>query len=259
MRRAVLLSCLGMLFAMSVAARDVYVLQGYVTGASFGLESTIWSTDTLFYNSGPTDESVTLLGISNGIDPVGRVGETLLIPSRRTVSLQQATSWVPAIPLVMLHLNAPDAVIVQDVLFVGSQENVGVSGTADPRKYGKVALPVFTTLAPPNTPQIHLETDIGKLEGHLNVGIYNAADRTATAVIQTRAHCDDGVVSQMTVSVPANTVVQFGPFQTDTGRCHGNLVKSMYTEVTVDEPSLTFVSALANTTIPTTSISISGT
>jgi len=246
--------------AGQVYARDVYLLQGFTTGASFNRQTTVWSTDTLFYNKGPADEHVTLLGISNGVDPNGRVGQSITVSPGRTASLQQEVRWVPAIPFVMLHLDVPDNVTASDLLYIGSRNDdfLGSPNTLF-RRYGIVRLPLFNALVPANEPQVHLESDIGGIEAHVNVAIFNASDITATARIETRAHCDDGVISQRTVTVPSNSVVQFGPFQAETTRCVGvEQTKSIYTVVTVDQPSLTVVSSLANNDSPTTSITING-
>jgi hypothetical protein len=257
MRSFAIVSCLFLLSStVSAATRDVYVLQGIADGVAIGLESAVWNTDALFFNRGDVDAQVTLLGISNGVPPDGRVGESFTVAAGRNASIQQSTRWIPAAPFVMLHLSVPEQIVVQNVLYVGSRLNVGASIPCDCRKFGKVTLPSPTALVPAGEQQIHLETDIGNLDGHLNVAIYNAGVQPATAVIETRAHYNDGVVSHETVSVPADTVLQFGPFQTATGMCCGNLKNSLYTVVTVDQPSLTFVSALANGGFPTTSISI---
>src|SRR2546428_3286398 len=93
---------------ISTLARDVYVVQGFAAGASFNRQTTIWSTDALFFNKGSRDGVVTLLGISNGVDPIGRVGQSFIVSSKKTASLQQVVRWVPAIPLLVLHLDVPD-------------------------------------------------------------------------------------------------------------------------------------------------------
>jgi hypothetical protein len=246
--------------AQPLIARDVYLVQGSADGIQVNSETTLWSSDVLLYNKGATLGTVTLLGMSNGGQAAGTVRYSFSVAPRQSASLERQITWRPALgsPLWVIHLEVPPELVVEDVVFIGSRDNnILASPTAQPRRYGKIRIPVFESLTPANEPQVHLESDLGDIPARINVGIYNASDRTATAQIETRQHCDDGVISHQTMTIAANTVVQAGPFQAETPNCQG-LPRSIYTVVTVDAPSLTFVSALANSAIPTTSISIGG-
>jgi hypothetical protein len=246
--------------AHSLAARDLYLLQGFTTGATFDQQVTVWSTDALFYNKGPLDAKVTLISISNGIDPANRVGQSFTIQAGKTASLANSVRWVPAIPFVMLHLDVPADVVVNDILYIGGREaGALVSPNTLYRRFGVARLPIFDTLAQPGEQQVHLESNIGDIPAHVNVGIYNAGSVVANVRIETRASCDDGIVSVQTVNVAADTVIQVGPFQAQNSRCtQGEQANSIYTIVTADQPTLTFVSALANDNTPTTSITVNG-
>jgi hypothetical protein len=241
-----------LLLASSGFARDVYVLQGFSYGAA------VWSTDAIFYNAGAADRTVTLVGFSSGQDVHGLPAQTISVAPHKTARLQQSLR-IPAVPLVMVHLDVPDDVIVENALYLGFALGTGASPNINYRQFGKVRLPVFESLIPAHQPQVQLETDVGDIPAHINVGIYNAGPQPATAHIETHGHCDDGVISTTDVSVPPNTVVQVGPFQAESVFCNGyEQNRSVYTVVAVDQPSVTFVSALANSGSPTTSITIAG-
>jgi hypothetical protein len=258
-RSLLLALMIGLSVATSLLARDIYVVQGDARGPVFGQERVVWSTDVLFYNRGVAPGTVTVLSISNPSDRGGRVGASFAVSPGKTASLQQQLRGIPnGDALMIVHLDVDEALVVENVLYIGSEFAGGISGNTIFRQYGKIRLPVFTSFVPANEPQVHLESDIGDIPAHINVGIYNAGSETATAHIETHAHCDDGTISTRTVSVPPDTVVQIAGFQAET-QCAGLEQKSsVYTVVTVDQPSLTFVSALANDNTPTTSISIGG-
>jgi hypothetical protein len=135
-----------------------------------------------------------------------------------------------------------------------------------PFRFGKVRLPTFRALTPAGEPQTHQATFLGSeqdIPSRINVGVYNGGTVTATAQIEIRRECDDTVVSGETVSVPAKTVLQATNFSTNPGHgcppaSPGPYGPGVYTVVTVDQPSFSFVSNLANTLLPITSISIEG-
>jgi hypothetical protein len=244
-----------------VATRDVYVLQGFAYGAHFNTETIVFSTDVMFYNKSVANRNITLLGISGGGPAGGALGESFTISPARSASLGRTVTWIPVTgsSLFVLRLDVPLDVEVEDVLLIGSQPDVLASPTAEYRKYGKVRLPLSNSLTPANEPQVHLESDLGDIPSHVNVAVYNAGDRLASAKIELRQHCDDRIIASQTALVPPNTVLQFGPFQAETASCAGVAVsRSIYTTVIVDQPSLTYVSTLANSGIPMTSIGTSG-
>jgi len=244
-----------LLLAPSGFARDVYVLQGFSYGAA------VWSTDAIFYNSGLADRTVTVLGLSNGLDVQQMPQRTLAVAAHKTARFQQSLR-IPSVPLVMVHLDVPDDVIVENTLYLGFANPDLISPQINYRQFGKVRLPTYESFTPANQPQVHLETDVGDIPAHINVGIYNPGPEVATAHIETHEHCDDGTISTEDVTVPPDTVIQVGPFQAQSFFCSGfngyERDRSVYTVVSVDHPSLTFVSALANSGSPTTSIAVAG-
>ena len=116
-----------------------------------------------------------------------------------------------------------------------------------PGSLGHASMPVFTALVPAQVPQIYLGTDLGERESRANVGIYNAGSVPATADVQLRRTCDNSVVDQRIVTVDPNATVQVGLFGSVDNVCDriSSFTWSRYTVVTVDQPSITFVSNLA--------------
>lgn len=85
----------------------------------------------------------------------------------------------------------------------------------------------------------------------------------ATARIEVRQHCNDAIIDARTVTVPADTLLQVGGFRTTEETCPpympntlGGPPAALYTVMTVDQPSISFVTNLANREIPTTSITV---
>jgi hypothetical protein len=277
MHRCLLVSCL--IFALQppvVAGAEVYLVQGYALGQSIPVpgsvwgEVIVWSTDGFFYNSSLSEARIRLLGVSNGaLDPSAPT--EFAIPSRNSTSLTRAnldSAWRPRNndPLWVLRLDVPDGVVVDDALFVRGWSQLAPNPTFNPIdfKYGKIRLPVFSALTPPNQPQINLVTSLGDpafMPSHSNVSIYNGGATVANATIEVRRNCDDAVVSSTTVMLPANTIVQFANLPA-AGSCaeYSRVVppSSVYTVVTVDQPSFSFVSTLANNSNPLTSMSVTG-
>jgi hypothetical protein len=167
----------------------------------------------------------------------------------------------------VVRLHVPDEVALESVLFIGTQSApAGAPPVVRPQRYGKVRLPVVRALAPANQAQVHLATWLGdpsEIPSRLNVGIFNAGAVAANAHVQVRQACDERVIDERTITVPPNTLVQTNGLRTaedacpeTTGGTVGGTHADIYTVITVDQPSLTFVSNLANNAIPTTSISI---
>jgi hypothetical protein len=83
---------------------------------------------------------------------------------------------------------------------------------------------------------VHLGTDLGVSDSRTNVGIYNASDREANARIEIRRACDNAVVDQRTVTVPANTTSQIGGLVKGIDTCGGT--PSTFAWILTFSPSL---------------------
>ena len=260
------------LLSTTLVAGDIYIVQGSAEGRMFNeVERIIWTTDAVFYNTGSTDAVVTLLDVSNGGLRHPEYPISFAIPPHRTATFEgERARWAPAAfdPLWAVHIDVPASVLVESVLFIGSRNEgpTNVSPRDLPARFGKVRLPSFRALTSPGQPQTHLATYLGAepdIPSRINVGVYNGGTVGATAQIEIRRHCDDTVVSSATVSVAAKSVIQVNNFSSNPGRgcpdaSPGPGGAGVYTVVTVDQPSFSFVSNLANTLLPITSISIEG-
>src|SRR4029077_590073 len=115
-------------------------------------------------------------------------------------------AWEPPTPnpddnLWTLHLDIPAGITVEsrDEVYL---ENVCIL-PVQPTSLGKASMPVFRELTPPNVARVFLGTDLGARSGRTNVVMYNAGTTVAAAHIELRRACDNVVVDQVTVVVPA--------------------------------------------------------
>jgi hypothetical protein len=226
----------------------------------------LWSSDVTFFNHGSSAATVQLLGVSNG-RATDAVGTEFVLPAGRSAALSRfRPSWLfdsPSEPLTVIHIDVPPAVDIESSLYIGTTTSL-VFG-ADPEKFGKTRLPVVGKLAAPGDAQLHLSTDLGTIPSRLNVGVYNAGATPANVTVEIRQFCDDSLLESRSATVAANTVVQLTGFQAASHNCPppsgiGTLgrLTGAYVIVRADQPSFSFVSAIANVDAPTTSISIVG-
>ena len=257
MKRTVLFSALLFLSSTTVTAAQVWVPMFTAAGATIGCQRALWASDVVFYNRNDFGSVVTLLDIGDGTLPP-QVATTVLVPAHAARSIPGGW-WPPQNPgesfgyhLWVLHLDVPDGVTVD-----ASDEFVAENLCVAPSSFGpamKVPLPVFSSLVPAGTPQLKLGTDIGTAIARQNVTIYNAGEQTATAHIELRQGCDNALVDERIVKVPARTMVQFGGFTTASPGCTATATSSSYryTVITVDQPSISYVTTIATT--PTTDV-----
>lgn len=216
-----------------------------------------WVDRLVFRNTGPAPATVRFLGVSNGQTFAG--ARDLVIPTGREVVDETVnTTWVPVRPGVggpiwINHLDVPPAVVMSSRAEAWAGHGSPCAIGRDNRISGTVAFPVFDHLVSPNTSQYHLAVDLGSshssqsANAHINVGIYNAGTATATATIEIRRACDERVIESRTVTVPPNSLIQFGGFATSTsGSCTDGAIYRDYAVVTVDQPSLSYVATASN-------------
>ena len=101
---------------------------------------------------------------------------------------------------------------------------------------------------PANQPQVHLGTDLGVKDARINVGIYNQSQSVANAHIEVRRSCDNSVVDARDVQVPPDALIQVGGLRKGLDTCLSNPTTQgwlRYTVVTVDQPSMTFATAIS--------------
>jgi hypothetical protein len=241
----------------AVLADEFYVIRFHARGKTSGCRQAEWAGDALLYNQNSHPATVHLLDVSGEL-PSGVVTDFTLAP-KQTYALSKSritAAWRPrgaGLPsLWILHLQVPSGVIIE-----GRDEVYEVficTSDPSPGPPVKTSLPVFAALAPPGSPQVKLGTDLGSASARQNVAIYNSGNQTATAFIEVRRGCDDGVVDSRTVTIPARTISQFGGFGTGSGQneCRSPQLQVdipvnhyiRYTVITVDQPSISFVSTL---------------
>lgn len=226
---------------------DAYFIRFFAFGKSNVVFETLWRDDILFFNKNLTPVNVTLVGVSNGSPQAST--PPLTIPAGGAVSLRanQAveTAWQPTPgptfgnSLYVLHLDIPAGVVAEsrDEFFAASLVGAPLALPA-----GRVSMPVFRQLAPANTRQVILGTDLMAWSARINVGIYNGGEQTASAAIELRRVADNSLLDSKTVSVGANTLIQVGAFSVGTTDPPMNY--QLYTVVTVSQPSLVYVATL---------------
>jgi hypothetical protein len=256
MKSAVLLVFVLILRARSSFAGDIYLFQAHSDGPlvynSADKESQFieWSTDAFFFNRGAGEAQVKLLDEFDGM--------AFTIPPHRSVSLSNV---LPHVVFTFVHASVPDLVIVENALFIGEVPDT-TSPIGPDYKFGKVRLPVFSALSPANQPQVHLATFLGSQPTRHNVWIYNGGDARATAHIEIHRQCDDAIVDETSVTMEAKTSLVVSGLGSEFHGCPITVPVqvwtpfSTYTIVTVDQPSLSFVSSLANNEIPKANVSV---
>lgn len=229
-----------------------------------------WADTLTFHNAANTTATVRLLGVSNGPPP--RSPSSVTLAPRQTKSRDSSDDWRPAgsPPLWVVRLDVPTEVVASshaDVNQIGCSVN---PGGAHVGRRGAIPLRVVRSLTPANEPQVHLRPDIGftleagvfrVIPNRINVGVYNAGALDATAMIEVRRVCDDGLIEQRSVSVPANSIEQFTGFSnpgTVVNTCNTSVPYQAYVTVVLDQPGFSYAVALSNDDPPFVPIGVSG-
>lgn len=258
MRLRIIASLLLLVIARGLFAEDVWVLGG-MTGHCTGLQ---WQADTLLFNRRATAATVRLVSVSDGPDiiPPGQ-RESVLSP-RETFQVAWS-GWGPRndAAIFMLHLDVPPGVDVESVLNIGTGNGSECIGPFLDRTavYGTIHMPHFRALVPANQEQIHLGTTLGTMKERNNVGIFNAGANAAIVDVELRRSCDDRVADKVTIQVAPNSTLQVRlQNPPDEAGCDGFPIQPWlhYVTVTVDQPSLTWVSTLAKDVEPRVHVSI---
>lgn len=249
MRERIISAVCTILIASSATAADVYLIRFNAVGKDLGCASLVWHDEAIFFNRGTALATVKILGMSDGVtDPLRPTSFT--VPPGAAVLSQDVLDarWTSFGRPAILHLDVPAGLIVEsrNAYYLRSDCLSPRPGAA-PGSLGHAAMPVYTAVTAAQLPQIHLGTDLGERESRVNIGIYNAGPVAAMADVQLRRTCDNSVVDQRIVTVPPNATVQVGLFGSFDNVCErsSDFTWSRYTVVTVDQPSITFVSNLA--------------
>jgi hypothetical protein len=252
------------LIPRSATADDRYLVRFNAGGAGLtDCSGLVWSDEVRLFNSAATPATVRLLDLSNGGIPPG-VATSFDLAAGETASLDAKAQWHPnatgtgaAVPLWITHIDVPPEVIIAShgQLGVGSSCGFGAP-TIAATVLGRYPLPVFATLVPSGSSQHHLGVGFGEEDSHINVAVYNAASRSATAHVEVRQSCDNTIIDMRDVLIAPDVLVQLGGF--NRGICPyaaGQPLASYDVVVTTDQPSLSFVSTVSNhvpTPVPVT-------
>ncbi len=247
-------------------ADDVYVIDFFAAGSFLPDSCTqlLWDSDTVFYNVGSASAAVTLLGVSNG-GTSGIVPTAFSVDAGRATSIRQQVGlmWQPrsTTGLWVYHLSVPSSILVDSEL-LPSVTNASCSvPVVVLQPFGKTRLPVFRALVPAGQAQILAGLTVGDLPSRINVAVYNGGVGTASVTIGIMRACDGSLLDSRLATLPPNTVEQFGGFLgvgDGSGNCAHGLNRLAYAIVTVDQPSVSFASIVANGQTPVSSIQVSG-
>lgn len=239
--------CVVMFAAGVLQGSDAFVVRFRAQGKTSSCNSVYWRDDLLLYNTNSTPVIVRVLGNSNGAAAITAPSSVILAPATATsLNLFLKEAWVPpsADPLLwLLHLDIPPGVVA-DSRDEFSRFYLCIASPTPPNSLGKVSLPIFRELVAPNLPQVHLGTDLGGGDARTNIGIYNGGVVEGTARVEIRRVCDDSVVEKRVVIVAPDTLIQVLGFRQGDDVCVSSIAWMRYAVVTVDQPSITFVSTV---------------
>jgi hypothetical protein len=234
--------------AGSLHADDVWVLQGNAQASQEGgnVLLYLYTGDVLFYNPNQSAARIRVIEVSNGA-LVTTDRDLILDPAHSTSIARANKAWHPdsTAPLWVTHLDVPAGVIVESRISVGqictvcgNMPNLGI--------FGKLSFPVMRTLQTPLVPKIHVGTDLHAVPARNNVAIYNDAVFTAHAHIEVHQMCDQAIIDSRDIEIPAKSVLQTNNLLTAPTTCTGDGAEYTYVAVTVDQPSISWVSSLSN-------------
>ena len=241
-----------MVLATSGHARDVWVVHGVATTPTRACAGVQWSAGGVLHNVSNEPAIVTVAHVSTGGVPVSATTRT--VPARRSVPAHPLGPFPFAGPsLWVMRLSVTDNIRVDARVDQWEAQLCPPQGIPPSAPFAKIPMPVFERLAPPGQEQVHPGTDLAAQSARLNVGIYNAGILAATAVVRVHApFCVQADIGSIATGVPPDAVVQV-PIPT-TAACAGDPFHpgwATYVTVTVDQPSLTFVSVLSQVAPPT--------
>jgi hypothetical protein len=246
-RLAVALGLLTCLVSGAASASEIWTFR--FNSLNYRRLTISWQDDLIFRNTTDQDAVVRLLGLSNGGIRSDEVRD-IAVPAGRTLSLWNLWNrWQPdTFPaLWVVHVEVPDGVLVASRGGENSQCPSPCGAPTNPfPDLGAFTMPVFHSLVPAGTQQMHMGADLGTKAARFNVGLYNAGAATATATISVYQACDDTLLESRTLRIPANTAVQpsgIGSVKPSCGDADvpGRNPWLRYAIVIVDQPSVSYV------------------
>ncbi|MEO8215808.1 MAG: hypothetical protein ABI718_01880 [Acidobacteriota bacterium] len=242
-------------FSSSLLASDAYVLRFNLPGAPLDIcTQVIWADQLVFHNGGPLAEVVRLVGTSYPLPPSFAPRQFTLAPGQ-TVSLAGAVGadWEPPAPFIgVAHLDLPQDVAVlsrQLVQVLHGREGCPLLSPTYVSGQGAVPQPVYAKLTERGSPQIHPGADLPGIDARTNVTVYNGGEEPAAVSIELRQSCDDVLVETRKLIVAPNSVASAYGLRSAPFTCDGTAPDPqpvLYVRVISDQPSLSWVSTLAN-------------
>ena len=251
--RAILLMAMT-LCASAASARDVWVIMGNAKGPVSGCSQVYtWTADAYFHNVGTEAVSIKIIDSSNGGGPAAI--DAIVLPQQAVALSRLFGARAPSLPLFVAHLAVDDSILGEGRL---EYRYDFPCSTLPPLlgPVGKGSLPVFTELQPALIPRPHFGTDLALQKARINVAIYNDGNVMAVATVETRRPgCIGAAPERQSVLIPPKTIIQATvktPANCDVG---DPLMPAweVVTTVTVDQPSLSYVSVVSNERAPVTS------
>lgn len=226
-----------------VFAADAWVLRGFADSPPCPVSGPIavWTADAILHNTNGTDAIVAVRDVSNDAGPPNH--PVLIVPAGGAVRVGPAAEDHRPAPVWLDHLDIPNGVVVEGRLEYRYEDCTAKPQPTEP--LGKVSSPVFRELTPAGVATLHPGTDLGTQNVRVNVGIYNAGDVFATALIEVkRPFCPGVAAVTQTVSIPPHWLIQTSVFDPPAYCTFG--AADMTTTVTVDQPSLSYAVTLSN-------------
>lgn len=242
-----------MLVAFTAAAADVWVVHGSAFGPSVPCDASyVWTTETLLHNTTTADQQITVLHQNGAVT----LPQAITVRAGESLPLNSMSGDIAPAGLFAVRLDVPAGVVVEPRLEYRAASTCG--GVPPPLgPSGKIGMPAFG-LTEANQPQRHFGLDLGIQPSRVNVGVYNAGTRAATATIELRrAACNDATTTMVTV--PPDTLVQV------TARMPPVCAAPLFSRtpswivngtVIVDQPSFTYATPLSNVQRPVISFGV---
>jgi hypothetical protein len=236
----------------SLLAATIWIIGGNaVTPSSDPCIATTWTADAVLQNA--TDAPLTVRQVSfSDISSLPIITPSFAILPHTTTSLRRQRGLnhiqTPQTSVWVEQFDVPDGVLVDSRIEIGASL-CNVSPPITGPVNGKLSTPTFRSLVPAGTVQRHIGTDLGLVNARVNVGVFNAGEAAAHAHVEVRRACDDALLGSSDAMINRNSLIQVSMnIGAPKPACSGADIDSWvsYTSVTVDQPSLSFVSTISN-------------
>lgn len=247
------------LFTPAASARDLWIVHGKATTPLGQCSVVAWAAGGVLHNITTGDLTARVLHVSSGGLPVPTTA--LTVPARRSLPAHpRGINPFVAPSLYVMRIDAPEGLIADARLELWALRDCPPQSPPPAAPFSKVPMPVFERLAEAGEEQVLVGTDLASQPSRLNVGIYNAGAVEGHAIIRVHApFCAQADLGSTTAVVAPDTLVQVRVEALQP--CGGDPETpgwATYVTVTVDQPSLSFVSVLSNELPPTATTHVAG-